>query len=150
MVQTTESQGGSSYFTVLNGAQPFIFLIDYDDSQGTDPEVSPGKGRRSIVVRIESEDISFSLSATESEGATGALAEALAYQIALSAIEKDFPSDVNVSLSAKLIDNIPTEFENRLPSFCMNGNNAWLVNPPKVRPKFSTRQTSKSPQDFSR
>ena len=148
MVQTTENQAGSSYSTVLNGAQPFVFWIDCDDSQTTDPEVSPGKGRRSIVVRIESEDLSFSLSATEPEGATGALAEALAHQIALSAIEKDYPSDVNVSLSAKLIDNIPTEVENRLPSFCMNGNNAWLVNPQKVRPNFSTRQPSKSPQDF--
>jgi hypothetical protein len=148
MVQTTESQAGSSYSTVLKGAQPFIFLIDYDDFQGTHPEVSPGKVRRSIVIRIESEDISFSLSATEPEGATGALAEALAYQIALSAIEKDFPTDVNVSLSAKLIDSIPTEFENRLPSFCMNGNHAWLVNPPKVRPNFSTRQPSRSSQDL--
>ena len=88
------------------------------------------------MVRIQSEDISFSLSSTEPEGATGALAEALAHQIALFAIEKDFPSDVNVSLSAKRIDNIPSEFENRIPSFCMNGNNAWLVNPPKVRANF--------------
>ena len=131
MVQTTKSQAGNSYFTGLKRTQPFIFVIDYDDSPETDLDVSPGKGRRSIVVRIESVDISFSLSAREPEGATGAFAEALAYQIALSAIEKDFPSGVNLSLSAKLIDNIPTEFENRLPSFCMNGNNAWLVNPPK-------------------
>jgi hypothetical protein len=43
------------------------------------------------------------------------------------AIEKDFPNGVEPSLSAEQIDHIPDEFENRLPDFCVNENNAWLV-----------------------
>jgi hypothetical protein len=37
---------------------------------------------------------------------------------------------VEPSLSAEQIDHIPDEFEDRLPDYCVNGNNAWLVDPP--------------------
>jgi hypothetical protein len=131
-----ESQEGNSCFSVLKGAKPFIFVIDCDDSHGMDPGASPGNGRRSIVVRIGPEDIPFSLSATEPERATVTFAEALAHQIALLAIEKDFPNGVILSVSAKRIDNIPTEFENRPPSLCMNGNYAWLVYPRKDETEY--------------
>jgi hypothetical protein len=58
-------------------------------------------------------------------------AEALAQQTAFLVIEKDFPNGVepSLSLSAEQIDHIPAEFENRLPNVCVNGNNAWLVDP---------------------
>ena len=47
-------QADDSYFNVSKGAQAFIFAIDFNVSQGTDSEISPGKKRHSIVVRIES------------------------------------------------------------------------------------------------
>jgi hypothetical protein len=40
-----------------------------------------------------------------------------------------FPTGVEPSLSAEQIDHIPDELENRLPDYCVNGNNAWLVDP---------------------
>jgi hypothetical protein len=45
----------------------------------------------------------------------------------LCTIEKDIPSGVELPLSAKQIDQIPPEIENRLPDFYMNRNKAWLV-----------------------
>jgi hypothetical protein len=77
------------------------------------------------------EDALFALSAMEPERATRTFAEALAQQTAFLVIEKDFPNGVepSLSLSAEQIDHIPAEFENRLPNVCVNGNNAWLVDP---------------------
>ena len=110
-------------------SQPVVYAIDFGDPGAvalTDPEASR---RRSIIVRIEPENVLFILTATEPERATRSFAEALAKQTALCAIEKDIPSGVELSLSAKQIDQIPPEIENRLPDFYMNGNNAWLVGP---------------------
>jgi hypothetical protein len=42
-------------------------------------------------------------------------------------VEKDFPNGFELSLSAKQIDEIPAEVENRIPSLCVNGNDAWLL-----------------------
>ena len=83
----------------------------------------------SIVVRIEPQDVLFILilSATEPEMATRSFAEALARRTALSAIEKDIPAGVELALSARQLDQIPPEIENRLPDFYMDGNRAWLV-----------------------
>jgi hypothetical protein len=53
----------------------------------------------------------------------GYQAEALAKRIALSAVEKDIPAGVELSLSATQIDCIPPEIENRVPDFFMEGNN---------------------------
>ena len=131
MVQTMGSQAGHSCLSVLKGARPFIFVIDFSDPQGIAPGAFPGNGRHSIVVRIEPEDIPFTLSATEPEPVNGAFAEALAHQIALLAIEKDFPNGFHLSLSSKRIVDLPAEFQNRLPSLCVNGNNAWLAYPSK-------------------
>ena len=61
--------------------------------------------------------------------ATKTFVEALAQQTAFLAIEKDFPNGVEPSLSVEQIDHIPAEFEHRLPDLCVNGNNAWLVDP---------------------
>jgi hypothetical protein len=127
MVKMMESQVDDLYFSASKGPQPFVFLIDFSDQRATEPAASAGKGRHSIVVRIELEDVLFTLSATKPERATRTFAEALAQQTALLAIEKDFPNGVEPSLSAKQIDHIPTAFENRLPDLCVNGSNVWLV-----------------------
>jgi len=42
---------------------------------------------------------------------------------------RPFRRDEAESLSAEQIDHIPAELENRLPDICVNGNNAWLVDP---------------------
>jgi hypothetical protein len=42
-------------------------------------------------------------------------------------LKKDIPAGAELSLSAKQIDCIPPEIENRIPDFYMNGNKAWLV-----------------------
>ncbi len=107
----------------------FVFVIDFCDSGAVEPSASAGKGRHTIVVRVEPEYALFILSATEPERATRTFVEALAQEIAFLIIEKDFPNGVEPSLSAELIDHIPAEFENRLPDLCVNGNNAWLVDP---------------------
>ena len=77
-------------------------------------------------VRIEAEDVLFTLGATEPKRATTAFAKALAQQTALLAIEKYFPNGVEPSLCTRQIDHLPVEFENRLPDLCVNGNTAWL------------------------
>jgi hypothetical protein len=121
-----ESQGDDSYFSASKGRGPFVFV---SDPRAIGPAASAGKGSHSIVVRIEPEDALFTLSAMESARATKTFVEALAQQTAFLAIEKDFPNGVEPSLSAEQIDHIPAEFENRLPDLCVNGNNAWLVDP---------------------
>ena len=102
----------------------FVFVIDFSDPRGLEPAATAGKG--SIVVRIEAEDVLFTLGATEPKRATTAFAKALAQQTALLAIEKYFPNGVEPSLSTRQIDHLPFEFENRLPDVCVNGNTAWL------------------------
>ena len=105
------------------GLRSLVFVFDFSDPRTSEPAASKG----SIVVRIEPEDASFPCSATQPERVTRAFAEALAQQTALLAIEKDFPNGVEPSLSAKQIDHLPAEFENRRPDFCVNWNSAWLV-----------------------
>jgi hypothetical protein len=124
-----ESQVDDSCFSASKGPGTFVFVIDFSDSRATAPAASAGKSRHSIVVRIEPEYALFALSATEPEGATRTFAEALAEQTAFLTIEKDFPNGVEPFFSAEQIDHIPAEFENRLPDLCVNGNNAWLVDP---------------------
>jgi hypothetical protein len=122
-----ETELGKS--SASKAAQPVVYAIDFGDPGAlvlTDPEASR---RRSIIVRIEPQDVFFILSATEPERATRSFAEALAKQTALCAIEKDIPSGVELPLSAKQIDQIPPEIENRLPDFYMNGNKVWLLEP---------------------
>ncbi len=102
----------------------FVFVIDFSGPRGLEPASTGGKG--SIVVRIEAEDVLFTLGATEPKRATTAFAKALAQQTALLAIEKYFPNGVEPSLCTRQIDHLPIEFENRLPDLCVNGNTAWL------------------------
>jgi hypothetical protein len=124
-----ESQVDDSYFSASKGRDLFVFVIDFSDPRAIEPAAPAGKGRPSIIVRIELEYALFTLSAMEPERATKTFAEALAKQTALLAIEKDFPNGVEPSLSAEQIDYIPAECEHRLPDLCVNGNNAWLVDP---------------------
>jgi hypothetical protein len=124
-----ESQVDDLYFSASKGRGPFVFVIDFSDPRAIEPTASAGKGRPSIVVRIEPEDVLFTLSAMEPERATKTFAEALAKQTAFLAIEKDFSNGVEPSLSAEQIDQIPAECEHRLPDLCVNGNNAWLADP---------------------
>ena len=124
-----ETQVDDSYFSNSKGSGSFVFVIEFSDPRAIEPTASAGKCRPSIVVRIELADALFALSAMEPERATRAFAEALAKQTAFLAIEKDFPNGVEPSLFAEQIDHIPAEFENRLPDLCVNGNNAWLVDP---------------------
>ncbi len=124
-----ESQVDDSYFSASKGRGPFVFVIDFSDPRAIEPAASAGKGRHSIVVRIEPENALFTLSAMEPERATRTFAEALAQQTAFLAIEKDFPNGFEPSFPAEQIDHIPAEFEHRLPDLCVNGNNAWLVDP---------------------
>jgi hypothetical protein len=107
--------------------QSILFAVDYGDPGALPPISVGGNTRRSMVVRIEPQDVLFILSATEPEAAKRTFAEALAKRTALSALEKDFPTGVEVPLLAKQIDCIPPEVENRIPDFYMNGNNAWLI-----------------------
>ena len=122
-----ESQVDDSYLSASKGRGPFVFVIDFSDPRAIEPAASAGKNRHSIVVRIE--DALFKLSAMDPEGQIRTFAEALAQQTAFLAIEKDFPYGVEPPLSAEQIDHIPAEFEHRLPDLCVNGNNAWLVDP---------------------
>jgi hypothetical protein len=122
-----ETELGKS--SASKASQPVVYAIDFGDPGAvalTDPEA---RRRRSIIVRVELENVLFILTATEPERATRSFAEALAKQTAWCAIEKDIPSGVELPLSAKQIDQIPPEIENRLPDFYMNGNKAWLVGP---------------------
>jgi len=124
-----ESHVDDSYFSASKGPGPFVFVVDFSDPKAIELAASAGKGRHSIVVQIEPEDALFALSAMEPERATRTVAEALAQETAFLVIEKDFPNGVEPFLSAEQIDHIPAEFENRLPNLCVNGNNAWVVDP---------------------
>ena len=124
-----ENQVSDWYFSASKGPRPFVFVINFSDPRQIEPAASAGKDRHSIVVRIEPEDVFFTLSAMEPERVTRTFAEALAQQTAFLAIEKDFPNGVEPSLFAEQIDHIPAEFANRLPDLCVNGNDAWLVDP---------------------
>jgi hypothetical protein len=124
-----ESQGNDSSSSASKASGTFAFIIDFSDPVAIEPAAPAGEARHSMVVRVESEDVLFPLRAMEPETVTRSLAESLAQQTAFLAIEKDFPNGVKPFLSAEQIDHIPDEFENRLPDFCVNGNNAWLVDP---------------------
>jgi hypothetical protein len=124
MVQTIEGQRGDSCFSALKENLPFIFQIDVSDAESA----SPVAGRNFIVVRIAPEDVvSFALNALIPHKVVRTLAEGLAQHIASLTVEKDFPNGFELSLSAKQINEIPAEVENRIPSLCVNGNDAWLV-----------------------
>ena len=122
-----ETQFDCSLFSASEASQALAFAIEYDDPAR--PAQTPDKENymNSIVVRIEPQDVLFILSATKPEIATRSFAEALARRTALSAIEKDIPAGVELALSARQLDQIPPEIENRLPDFYMDGNRAWLV-----------------------
>ena len=98
-----------------------VFIVELINSEASKPV------GQSIVVRIQLEDVDFRFGAKQTESATGEFAELLAQQVALLALEKDFPQGMEPSLSAQQIDCIPSELENRLPDFCVNENEAWLV-----------------------
>jgi hypothetical protein len=112
--------------------QSILFAVDFADPGALAPTALGGSTKRSIVVRIEPQDVLFILSATEPEKATATFAEAMAKRMALSALEKDIPTGFELPLSARQLDSIPPEIENRLPDFCMNGNKAWLVGPGEI------------------
>jgi hypothetical protein len=119
----------NSHYGAPTGAESISFLIDFSDPGSLEPATFGEQRRYSVVVRIEPEEVLFILSATEPETASRTFAEALAKRTALLAIEKDFPNGVDLSLSAKRVDHLPAEFEDRLPDFLMNRNKAWLVSP---------------------
>jgi hypothetical protein len=105
----------------------FVFLIEFRDLRATQPAVSAGKVAHSIVVRIEAEEVLFTLNAAEPKRATTTFAEALAQHTAFLVIEKDFPNGVEPSLSTRQIEHLPAELENRPPDLYVNGNSAWLA-----------------------
>lgn len=86
---------------------------------------------------IELEEVGFNLSPAVPESARDNFAESLAQQIALMAVEKDLPRGIELSLSAKRIDQIPPECESRLPDFCVDGNGVWFADSPPPEPEFS-------------
>jgi hypothetical protein len=104
-----------------------VFVVELVNSGASKPVVFAERSGQSIVVRIQLEDVDFRFGATQTESATGEFAELLAQQVVLLALEKDFPHGMEPSLSAQQIDCIPSELENRLPDFCVNENEAWLV-----------------------
>jgi hypothetical protein len=92
-----ESQGNDSSFSASKESGTFAFIIDFSDPRAIGPAASAGEARHSMVVRVESEDVLFALTAMEPETATRSLAESLAQQTAFLAIEKDFPNGVKPS-----------------------------------------------------
>jgi hypothetical protein len=112
--------------------QSILFAVDFGDPGTLATTALGGNAKGSIVVRIEPQDGLFLLNATEPESAMRILAEALAKRTALSALEKDIPNGVELPLSAKQLDRIPPEIQNRVPDFYMNGNKAWLVGPGEI------------------
>jgi hypothetical protein len=122
-----ETQFDCSFFSTSEASQAIAFAIEYNDPAHPTQTPSGENYMSSIVVRIEPQDVLFILNATEPEMATRSFAEALARRTALSAIEKDIPAGIELALSARQLDQIPPEIENRLPDFCMDGNRAWLV-----------------------
>jgi hypothetical protein len=121
-------------------SQPIVFAIDLSDPEALEPNAPERNRHYSMVVRIEPQDLLFLLSATEPEKASRTFAEALAKRTALSAIEKDFPTGVELSLTAKEIDRVPPEIANRLPDFYMNGNDAWLLGLEAATPALASSQ----------
>jgi hypothetical protein len=121
-----DTQLDHSHLAAPGTPQSILFAVDFGDT-GALPIPVGGNARRSMVVRIEPQEVLFILSATEPEIANRTFAEALAKRTALSALEKDFPTGVEVPLLAKQIDRIPPEIENRIPDFYIDGNKAWLV-----------------------
>jgi hypothetical protein len=127
MINIIDSQLDDSHFSVPKERPGVFFMIDFGAPQFSG-SVSCGEKRKySFIVRVEREDLPFILGPVEAEGSAETFAEALAKRTALLAIEKDLPDAFELSLSAQQIDCIPAEFENRLPDFCINGNNAWLI-----------------------
>lgn len=122
-----ETQFDCSLFSTSETSQAVAFAIEYNDPARSAQTASGERYINSIVVRIEPQDVLFILNATEPEIATRSFAEALARRTALSAIEKDIPAGIELALSARQLDQIPPEIENRLPDFYMDGNRAWLV-----------------------
>jgi hypothetical protein len=112
--------------------QSILFAVDFGDPGAIAPAALGGNVKRSVVVRVEPQDVLFLLSATEPETATKTFAEALAKRTALSALEKDLPDGVELPLFAKQLDDIPAEIENLVADFYMNGNKAWLVGPGNI------------------
>jgi hypothetical protein len=122
----TQSDQDHSHSSDSGVAQTIAFSIDLGEPRALASIAEGGTSRRSILVRIEPQEVLCILSATEPERVTRTFAEALAKRTALSAIEKDIPTGVELSLSAKQIDHLPADIENRIPDFYMNGNMAWL------------------------
>jgi hypothetical protein len=122
-----ETQFDCSLFSTSEASQAVAFAIEYSDPARPAQTADGEDYMNSIVVRIEPQDVLFILNATEPEMATRSFAEALARRTALSAIEKDIPAGIELALSARQLDQIPPEIENRLPDFYMDGNRAWLV-----------------------
>jgi len=127
-----ETPSDHSHFSASGVAQPIAFSIDLSEPRAPASIVLGGTSRRSILVRIEPQEFLCIMSATEPARVTTIFAEALAKRTALSAIEKDIPTGVELSLSAKQIDHLPPDIENRTPDFYMNGNMAWLPGPRSV------------------
>jgi hypothetical protein len=124
-----ETHTDNSHFGAPIGTESISFVIDLSDPDTLQPATFGEQRRYSVVVRIEPEEVLFILSSTEPETVTRTFAEALAKRTALLAIEKDFPNGVDLSLTAKRVDHLPAEFEDRLPDFLMNRNKAWFVSP---------------------
>ena len=80
-----------SHFSPSGTSQPFTFAIDLGEPGALASTALGGTSRRSIVVRIEPQDLVFILSGTEPERVTRFCAEALAKRAALSAVEKRHP-----------------------------------------------------------
>jgi hypothetical protein len=121
-----------------------VFIVELVNSGASKPVVFAERSGESIVVRIQLEDVNFRFGATQTESATGEFAELLAQQVALLALEKDFPQGTEPSLSAQQIDYIPLELENRLPDFCVNENEAWFCRPSEER-SFSLLGRARAP-----
>jgi hypothetical protein len=85
------------------------------------------------VVRIQLEEVGFTLGATRTESATGEFSEIFAQQVARLTVEKDFPEGMEPAHSVEQLEHIPWELENRLPDFCVDGNEAWLVDPQRTQ-----------------
>jgi hypothetical protein len=130
---TMETHADHSLLKTSGIPQSILFSVDCGEPGAPAPTALGGSTKkRSIVVRIEPQDVLFILSATEPEQATATFAEAVAKRTAWSALEKDIPVGIEIPLSAKQLDRVPPEIENRLPDFCMNGNKAWLFGPGEI------------------
>ena len=127
-----ETPSDHSHFSASGVAQPIAFSIDLGEPRALASIALGGTSRRSILVRIEPQEVLCILSATEPERVTRTFTEALAKRTALSAIEKDVPTGVELSISATKIYHLPPDIENRIPDFYMNGNMAWLPGPRSV------------------